>query len=42
MNNNMHDLTDQRENSNLDTLKEFALVAVFLTVIIFSVWVFLA
>jgi len=42
MNNNMGGLTSQREKSNLDAIKEFVLVAVFLTVIIFSVWVFLA
>jgi len=42
MNNNMQGLTSHRGKSNMDAIKEFALVAVFLTVIIFSVWVFLA
>jgi hypothetical protein len=41
MNNNMQGLASQREKSNLDAIKEFVLVAIFLSVIVFSVWVFL-
>jgi hypothetical protein len=42
MENNMQDFVDEKVRLNIDTLKEFVLVAVFLSIIIFSAWVFLS
>jgi hypothetical protein len=41
MDNNMQDFVNEKVRSNIDTIKEFVLLAVFISIIIFSAWVFL-